>query len=168
MEKTRIEEKSVSLLKIELNKKGDYIVVSADDPTLFDRFSAGFKKIADMSDEMPRRIEEIEKKFDGKEDFSHLMEKTVQLSRENVRFSEEAIKVIDCIFGEDTVKKYFRHIYEEIPGFIPDSYCIMDFFEQVTPEMEKLFGKKIEKREKERKKRMEKYKPADHVGHISK
>lgn len=168
MEKTRIEEKSVSLFKIELNKKGEYIVVSADDSTLFDRFSAGFKKVADMADELPGRIEEIEKKFEGKEEFSDLMEKTVQLSKENVRFSEEAVKIVDGIFGEGTVKKYFRHIYEEIPDFLPDSYCIMDFFEQITPEMEKLFGRRLEQRKEERKKRMEKYKPQDHRKSASK
>ncbi len=77
-------------------------------------------------------------------------------------FSEEAVRVIDSIFGEDTVKKYFRSIYNEISDFLPDADCIIDFFEQITPPMEKLFNRKAETRELLSKTRMAKYQPQDH------
>ena len=84
------------------------------------------------------------------------------MSRVNVDFSKEATVIIDGIFGSDTVKKYFRNIYSEIPDFLPDTDCIIDFFEQITPVIEKLFDRKIEKQKAASKARMEKYQPQDH------
>lgn len=162
MEKTRIEEKNTGLLKIELNSAGDYIVVSADNPLFFDNFAAGFKRIADLADEIPAKLEEIEKKYKDNEDFKSTMDKSMEMSRVNVQFSKDAVAVIDGIFGEGTVKKYFRNIIEEIPDFLPDVDCILDFFEKITPEIEKLFNRKVEERKKKSKERMAKYQPQDH------
>lgn len=162
MEKEKIRLKSVNLTKIELNDSGDYITVSADSPTFFDGFAAGYKKIADLADGVPAKLDKIEKKYEGKEDFSDIMEKTLEMSRVNVDFSKEATVIIDGIFGSDTVKKYFRNIYSEIPDFLPDTDCIIDFFEQITPVIEKLFDRKIEKQKAASKARMEKYQPQDH------
>ena len=157
MDIKRINEESVKMLKIELNDAENYIVVSADDPTLFDRFAAGFKKIADMADEKPKMLEEIEKKYKGKDDFNSVIEKTVAMSKVNVDFSKEAVAVVDGIFGEGTIRKYFAHVYKEIPEFLPDADCIIDFFEKITPTMEKAFDRKLERR----KARMAKYQPQD-------
>ena len=162
MEKVKLSEHSVSLVKIELNKQGDYTAISLDDSTLFDRFVAGFKHLAQLSDEMPDKIAEIEKKYADKEDFSSAVDRTLEISKVNVSFSKEASKVIDGIFGADTLKKYFRNIYDEIPEFLPNADCILEFFEKITPEMEKLFGRKVEARKAESKARMAKYQPQDH------
>lgn len=164
MDVTRINEESVKILKIELNDAENYIVVSADDPTLFDRFAAGFKKISDLADEKPKMIEEIEKKYDGKDDFSSAIDKTVAMSKVNVDFSKEAVAVVDGIFGEGTIRKYFAKVYKEIPDFLPDADCIIDFFEKITPTMEKAFDRKLERR----KARMAKYQPQDHKKPTSK
>ena len=162
MEKEKIGLKSVSLTKIELNDSGDYITVSADSPAFFDRFAAGYKQIADLADSIPGNLEEIEKKYDGKEDFSSTMDKTMEMSAVNVDFSKSAAGIIDGIFGPDTVKKYFRSIYEEIPDFLPDADCIIDFFEQITPVIEKLFDRKIERQMAASKARMAKYQTQYH------
>ena len=158
MDVTRINEESVKMLKIELNDAENYIVVSTDDPTLFDRFAAGFKKISGLADEKPKMLEEIEKKYKGKDDFNAVMEKTVAMSRVNVDFSKEAVAVVDGIFGDGTIRKYFARVYKEIPEFLPDAECIIDFFEKITPTMEKAFDRKLERR----KARMAKYQPQDH------
>lgn len=168
MEKVKLSEHSASLVKIELNKQGDYTAISLDDSTLFDRFVAGFKHLAQLSDEMPDKIAEIEKKYADKEDFSSAVDRTLEISKVNVSFSEEASKVVDGIFGADTLKKYFRNIYEEIPEFLPDADCILEFFEKITPEMEKLFDRKVEARTAASKARMAKYHPQDHKKPVSK
>ena len=69
---------------------------------------------------------------------------------------------MDSIFGEDTVKKVFRDTYNHIPDFLPSVNLITDFFEQVTPYMEKLFNRKLEAQEKASKARMDKYMLQDH------
>lgn len=162
MEKEKIGLKSVNLTKIELNDSGDYITVSADSPTFFDGFASGYKQIADLADSIPAKLEEIEKKYERKEDFSSTMDKTLEMSEVNVEFSKRATSIIDGIFGADTVKKYFRDIYEEMPDFLPDADCIVDFFEQITPVIEKLFDRKIERQQAASKARMAKYQPQDH------
>lgn len=162
MEKEKIGLKSVNLTKIELNDSGDYIMVSADSPTFFDGFAAGYKRIADLADGIPVKLEEIEKKYEGKEDFLSTMDKAIEMSGVNVGFSKEAAGIIDGIFGVDTVKKYFREIYKEIPDFLPDADCIIDFFEQITPVIETLFDRKIERQQAVSKARMAKYHPQDH------
>ena len=158
MEVNRINEESVNMLKIEFNDAENYIVISADDPTLFDRFAAGFKKISDMADKTPKMLEEIEKNYKGKDDFNDVMEKTIAMSKVNVDFSKEAVTVVDGIFGEGTIRKYFANVYKEIPEFLPDADCIIGFFEKITPTMEKAFDRKLERR----KARMAKYQPQDH------
>lgn len=154
--------------EITLNKHGDKTYISLDDSTLFDRFVNGYKHIVDRADIIPKRLEEIEKKYAGKTGFNEEMQKTVEISRVNVEFSEDSVRVIDDIFGEGTVKKYFRDLYEKIPTFLPSVECFIEFMEKITPEMEKLFNRKIEDREKVSRKRMEKYQPQDHQKPASK
>jgi hypothetical protein len=162
MEKEKIGLKSTNLTKVELNDHGDYITVSVDNPTFFDDFAIGYKKISDLADSISVKLEEIEKKYEGREDISTDMDKALEISKINVNFSKEAVATIDKIFGTDTIKKYFRNIYEEIPNFLPDTDCIIDFFEQITPVIEKLFDRKIERQKKASKQRMAKYQPQDH------
>lgn len=162
MEKIKIEKNGTSLVKIELNDMGDYVAISADSQNLFDKFAAGFKHIADLADELPKKLAEIEKKYADRTDFNAVMDKTIESSKESVKFSEEAVNVIDSIFGEGTVKKFFRNVYEEIPDFLPDAECIIDFFEKISPIMEDLFNRKIEGYKKASQERMARYVPQDH------
>lgn len=164
MENVKLKAKSTHLLKIDLNDlndPGDYITVSADDSALFDRFSAGSKRIFDLVDHLPAKLEEIEKRYNGKEDLSDVMEKTLEISEVNVDFSKEVTDVVDGIFGEGTLKKYFRRIYDEIPEFLPDANCVIDFLEQIIPVMEELFNRKIERQRAASRERMAKYQPQD-------
>ena len=162
MEKIRIDGKSTEMLKVELNGAGDYIVISADNPLFFDSFVSGCRHIFSLVDAIPAKMDEIEGKYKGKEDFASIMDKTAEMSAVNVGFSTEAAKTIDGIFGDGTTRKYFREIYEEIPDFLPDADCIMDFFDQITPVMEGIFKRKVERQQEESRARMAKYQPQDH------
>lgn len=146
--------------EITLNKHGDKIQISADDASLFDRFARGYDSIVKIADEMPGKLEAAEKDFEGKEDSG--TEKAVALSRVRVEFCEKAIGVIDDIFGDGTAKKSFRDGYEANPDFLPDEDMFIMFFEKMTPIMEDIFNRKMERQEKASKARMAKYQPQDH------
>lgn len=146
--------------EIILNKHGDKMQISADDASLFDRFAKGYNSIVKMAGGMPSKLETVEKKFEDKEDSD--IEKAVSLSGLRVEFCEKAIAVIDDIFGEGTAKNSFRDEYEAMPDFLPDEDMFIMFFKKMTPIMEDIFNRKMERQEKESKARMAKYQPQDH------
>lgn len=150
------------MTKITLNKAGEYIVISADDTTLFDRFVNFCSWLVKRSDEIDSRYSEIEKKYGDSDEIENIINKTTEMSEVNVRFSHEATAQVDSIFGADTIKKYFREVFDEIPDFLPSADCFLDFVEDITPKIEGVFNRKIEERNQKRKKAMEKYKPQDY------
>lgn len=158
----KIEDNDITLHQIELNSEGDYIVISGDNPELYDKFVSGYKQLMDVADSVKAQIRQIEKQYKDKFDMDAVMNKTIEISKVNVGFSNVAVQVLDSIFGEGTCRKRFRFAYEEIPDFLPDASCITDFFEKLIPIMEKVFDRKIKKDEALRKQRMEKYQPRDH------
>lgn len=162
MEKIKLQKNEAKIIKIELNDKGDYTVISPDDSLLFDKFVAGYKRIVELSDEIPAKLDKIEQKYENDDTFNSVINKTVEMSKVNVAFSNEAIAIMDGIFGAETIRKYFRDCYEEIPDFIPDVDCFVDFLDKIIPEMEKIFNRKIENQRKKSKERMAKYQPQDH------
>lgn len=146
--------------EIILNKHGDKIQISADNASLFDKFANGYDKIIKMADEMPSKLETVEKEFEGKEDSD--IPKAVAISKVRVDFCEKAIGIIDEIFGEETAKKSFRDGYESMTDFLPDEDLFISFFEKMTPIMEDIFNRKMERQQKASKARMAKYQPQDH------
>ena len=98
-------EKDAKLIKIELNKRGDYIAVSTADTDLFDRFVMGYRQIVDMAAELPQKYKDIEQRY-----VKPCIEKTVEIARVNVAFSNDAIEIIDNIFGKHTIKKYYIYM----------------------------------------------------------
>ncbi len=148
---------NIGILKIELNDNEDYTVISTDDDTFFERFAEAYKTILEKAENLEKRYTDLEEKYKDNE-----MERIVQKIKEKRKFSESATEIIDHIFGEGTVSKYFRDIIEEVPGFVPSADCMLMFLEQVTPDIEKLFNKKLDEREKLSKARMAKYQPQDH------
>lgn len=144
--------------EIKLNKHGDKIEISADDAGLFDKFANGYDKIVKMADEMPEKLEAVEKESADKDDIA----KAVAMSRVRVEFCEKAIGIIDETFGEGTAKKSFCEGYEAMPDFLPDEDMFIAFFEKMTPIMEDIFNRKMKRQEKASKARMAKYQPQDH------
>lgn len=145
-------ENDARLFKIELNDAGDHIDISTADTDLFDRFVAGYRQIADMAEGLPQKYKEIEQKYE-----KPCVEKTVEIARTNVGFSEAAIKIIDDIFGESTIKKYFNKLYKELPDFLPGTECFIDFYDQMAPVLERLFERRVDESEKERIRSMGQY-----------
>ncbi len=147
--------------EITLNKHGDSIFISGDDAKLWDKFCEGYKKIEEMADETSEELEEVGKRYpETGEKISS--QQIVETSRVRVKFCENAIAIIDNIFGEGTAKKSFRDYYEAIPDFLPDEDKFIAFFETMTPIMEDIFKRKMERNEKASKARMAKYQPQDH------
>lgn len=126
------------LIKLELNDYGDYIAVSPSDNALFERFAAGSKQIIDMADSVSRELEIINRKCEGKTNFDAVCEELEEAAKIQVQFSKDAIKIIDNIFEEGTVRKYFRKFYEQDPDFLPSVDYFTDFFDQITPAMKQL------------------------------
>lgn len=144
--------------EITLNQHGDKIGISGNDAALFDKFANGYDKIVKLADEMPGKLEAVEKETAGKDDIA----KAVEMSRVRVEFCEKAIGIIDEIFGEGTAKKSFKDYYDSIPDFLPDEDLFIAFFEKFTPIMEDIFNRKLERQEKASKARMAKYQPQDY------
>ncbi len=144
--------------EIKLNEHGDILKISGDDAALFDKFANGYDKIVKMADEMPGKLEAAEKETADMDDIA----KAVSMSRVRVDFCENAICIIDEIFGEGTAKKSFKDYYDSIPDFLPDEDLFIAFFEKFTPIMEDIFDRKLKRQEKASKARMAKYQPQDH------
>lgn len=162
MEKIKLAKHDAKIIQIVLNETGEYSAISANDSTLFDRYVLFCRWLIEQSEKLPQTIKEIEKKYEGQEETDALVNQTVEMSKANVDFSKEAIQMADSIFGTDTIKKYFRSIYDEIPDFLPDADCFFDFLYEITPQMEKIFNRKIEDRNRRSKEKMAKYQPQDH------
>lgn len=147
------EDSKSGLYKIELNDMGDYIEISTADTVIFDRFVETYRQIVSAAKELPRRYREIEKVrvIPGHEN------KTVEKIRANVRFYEESAERIDLVFGHGTLKKYFREHYEKIPDFMPGTEYFIDFYEQMAPVLENLFGRKVDERDRKAVKSMSQY-----------
>lgn len=134
--------KDVRLFKIELNGRGDFIEVPVGDEAFFDRFSQGCKQMYGIAGGSRNKLKKIERKYKKLETTEAVLEKIEEEARVQVQFSKRATDIIDNIFGEGTVRKYFRKFYEEDPGFMPNVECFTDFLEQVTPVMKKLSGRR--------------------------
>lgn len=150
-----------SLDEISLNKYGDKIFVSGDDAKLWNKFYDGYKKIQTLSEETDKKLEELEKEHaenNADDDFEQI-DGVIKIRTE---FCEKAMCIIDEIFGEGTAKKSFREYYEAIPDFVPDENKFVAFFDVMTPIIEDIFKRKMERDKKESKERMAKYQPQDH------
>lgn len=148
--------------EVEINTHGDKIHISPDDSAMMDNFVKCFDNVLKMSEECEKKCAEIEKSYAGKEGIENDIAMMVELSGVNVEFSEKSSKEIDNIFGEGTVHFYFRDHYEKIQNFLPGLACFLDFFAQISPVMEDIFGKTARNIEDLSKAKMAKYQPQDH------
>lgn len=146
--------------EITLNQQGDILKISAEDATIFDRFANGYDRLVKMAEEMPGKLEAIEKELKEKDGSD--ISRAVSMSGVRVEFCEKAIGVIDEIFGEGTAKKSFRDAYEAIPDFLPDEDMFIRFFDKMSPIMEDIFNRKLDRQKKESRERMKKYQPQGH------
>lgn len=153
---------TLGLEEVEINTHGDKIAISPDDSAMLDNFVKCFDSIVKMSDECAEKIADIEKKYANKDGAENDIAMAVEVSGVNVDFSEKSVAAIDKIFGDGTVRLYFRDHYEKIQNFLPGMACFMDFFTQMSPVMEDVFGKMSKNITQLSKAKMAKYQPQDH------
>lgn len=137
------------LRKIGVNDEGDYIEVSVNDSTIFDRFADMLSWITRKEADIDRISEEYGKKLaevsadaeDG--DADRLPVHHVDIISEVVKMRtdlyREVCQRLDILFGEGCCRKVFGS------NIVPDDLLIMDFLEQITPIIEKL-GKERNKK----------------------
>lgn len=137
MEKMKTQS-AVKLVKVELNDMRDYVEVPVGNNAFFDCFAQGCKQIEGLARGACNKLKKIERKYKKLEDFELDLKRIEETAKVNIQFSINATAIIDNIFGEGTVRKYFRKLYEEDPDFMPNVECFTDFLNQITPVMQKL------------------------------
>lgn len=119
------------LKKIEVNDEGECIEFSVTDSGFFKGFSdllQWFNK-----QETRKEIEEVEKQAENvvSENEKNInYEALDNIIKIREKISKEACDKIDAIFGSESSRKIFG-------GITPDLFSIADFFEKITPFIEK-------------------------------
>lgn len=154
IEKTEVEEmrieNRVQLTKVYVGGGDDFIVISGNDISIFDRFRAAGDKLEALAAEMEKKESEIDEN-----DYQKQID-------ERRNFSEKATEIMDGVFGEGTTRKFFGDVYAVIPEFQPDLECFLDFWDSLIPVMERMSEHKIKLEKLASKQRMAKYVPQDH------
>lgn len=154
IEKTEAEEmridNRVQLTKVYVGCGDDFIVISGNDISVFDRFRAAGDKLETLVAEMEKKESEIDENDYQKQ------------INERRSFSEKAAEIMDNVFGDGTTRKFFGDVYAVIPDFQPDLECFLDFWDSLIPVMERMSEHKIKLEKLASKQRMAKYQPQDH------
>ena len=129
-----------NLAKVFLNSDDDYIYINEKDATIFDRFAAFMKWLEEKEADIRKKEEEYVKVGEDGEVEDVNADAFVQFSRLRTETYKESAGRIDDIFGEGTLRKYFRKFYEVNPDFVPDDECLYDFIEEMTPILNELFA----------------------------
>lgn len=119
------------LKKIEVNDSGEYIEFSVTDNNFFKGFSDLIQWFDDRKTQQDiKDVEEqgIDIVSDDGEKINHEVLNTILDIREKI--SMEACAKIDVIFGTDASRKIFG-------GIVPDMFMIAEFFEKISPFIEK-------------------------------
>jgi len=132
--------------RIGVNDYGDYIELSINDNTLTERFVDLLTWLDEEQKNMEAKGKELaEKHGDGpiidKDDGGNTVINTSALSdvvKAEADLYRRCCEKIDRVFGEDTCKKVFGDV-------LPDDVLIWDFFEQITPILEKMSAERGEK-----------------------
>lgn len=122
---------------IEVNDAGECISIPMGDTTFFERFGSIIKYFEQKKDEIDRQGRELSEKYKEKpeDDIDRFMD-AVQYYAALCR---EVCEELDKLFGEGCCRKVFSGI--ESPGV----ELIGDFFEQITPLLQKYFSERNQK-----------------------
>lgn len=149
IEEMRIDNR-VLLTKVYVGGGDDFITVSGNDISIFERFQAAGKELTDLAEEMENKESES-----GETDYKKEIE-------ERKYFSDKAAEIMDGVFGDGTTRKFFGDAYAAIPNFQPDIECFVDFWDSLIPVIERLSDHKIKLQKLASKQKMSKYVPQDH------
>lgn len=140
-----------NLVKVNLNDFGDYIMLDPTDASFQVRFINLLKWMDEKQKELTTLAEEKAKQYEGRQIISQDedgnneidVEQLIDLVEIQTGFYRECAEHIDDLFGQDTLKKYFRVCYEINPAFLPDEDCISDFLEEITPVLNEVFNARL-------------------------
>lgn len=121
--------------KIRVNDAGEYIELSLTDVTLFERFTGLLDWFEIKQAELNQFGADFEARHANDEDNTKAV---VEVIHKRTELFTECCKKMDEVFGEGCCRKVFGNI-------IPDELPIMDFFEQMTPIMQRMAAERGEK-----------------------
>lgn len=132
--------------KIGVNDNGDYIEISVNDRELHSKFANLLDWLEKQQQIIEKKGKELSRKHgngplisedeDGKVEVN--ASALVDVTSVETECHKECCEKIDEVFGKDTCKKVFGDV-------IPDFALIEEFFEQITPVLQKLSEERGEK-----------------------
>lgn len=142
---------SGQLKKVELNEFGDFILINTGDASFSKRFSELIKWMDGKNEELNKIAAEMGEKYKDSPMIHTDEEGNTEVDTEQFSLYikvktdlyTECSNKIDALFGQDTLRKYFRAFYEINPDFIPDEECIMDFLEEISPVLETIYNERF-------------------------
>lgn len=122
--------------KIEVNDNGEYIEVTLNDPTFFERFGNFLKWLQNKQEELEKK-EKVAPVQPEEQTEEVDIDRIIELSKERIEICRESCKALDGLFGEGCCRKVFGDM-------LPDENCIADFIEQITPILQGMAKKRNE------------------------
>jgi hypothetical protein len=153
MQELKLNKKDDNILKVYVNEYDDFILLDAGDAMFMDRFVQFLQFVEDNNEALKVKEKEYNEKYHEKPlvtenedgDAEVDVEQLLTLTGIKTAIYKEYCEKIDTLFGQGTIKKYFRLSYEINPDFVPDEDCIADFIEQITPAIEKAYSIRADK-----------------------
>jgi hypothetical protein len=145
------------LLKVYLNDYDDFIIIDANDSTFVDRYTNFIRDLEEMQKELEEKGKEYGEEYkenpmisEGENGDAVVdVEQLIKFNEVKTQILKRCVESIDSVFGENTIRKYFRMSYEINPDFVPNEDCIRDFMEEITPAIKMIYdirGKKIKRK----------------------
>lgn len=137
---------SEKLTPVTVNEFGDKIYLDINDTTfvnkvitLFQWFPTIEEKISDLQKNYEADLAVLGE--DSTEPDANILAVYKQCNEQVVELYKDVCDQFDSVFGKDTIRKYFRALYEAYgDDFVPDDTCISDFIEEIIPVLEQLFN----------------------------
>lgn len=126
MDKLRVDS---GIKNIEVNDNGDYISIPISDTTFYERFGNILKYFDSKQADIEQQAKELADKHQGKADNdTEVIVDTVKMYSE---LCKEVCSELDKLFGDGCCRKVFVGVES------PSIELIGDFFEQITPLLQK-------------------------------
>ena len=127
---------STGAKKIEVNDDGDYITLNLSDQSFLPRLASIIDTFNAKFPEYEARAKEIdEMAAETKEQRFYNMKLAAEY---NESVHRELIREVDAVFGDDVCRKVFGPI-------VPSTEMFVEFFEKLTPYIEKFSRERVEK-----------------------
>lgn len=137
------------LVKVLVNDDDDYVYLNPNDSTFMDRFAKFLAWLEEKTSELEKLGKEKDEQYEGRamisEDGEVDVEQLLEFTSIQVATLNEITERIDDLFGQNTLRKFFKAFYEINPDFVPDADCVNDFLEQIIPAVNDAYDARIER-----------------------